>query len=237
MLRRLRGSVHVSAARDTRVTRALEALTRAALLLPGAVLPALLLLSLLLGCDPLASGAYRGEPLLVVRGSLSVNSALADDDNALSSYEVRIGMVWMDTDGHSLLTSSTTAAVQQTVTRALLPARFELALYEPPAAAGLTLGWVFVYEDRDGSGAFEHGRDALVGWSQASGVVYSPAAQGRYPAGFTSVEVEAEHCGSQDWVDVEAHDLLLQVYPSGNVPVPPDINCDGSLSEWAAVYP
>jgi hypothetical protein len=128
-----------------------------------------------LGCAPAASGAYEGEPLFTVKGSLTGNTPTQPLANPL------VGVVWVkfSPDGDSKSTQTTS------ISGATFPATFDLNLFDPPGAAALNdlstaqangalaFGRVLAADDTDGNGALAiDGTDVPFGYSLQQVIVY-----------------------------------------------------------------
>ncbi len=124
------------------------------------------------GCgEPLATGEYLGEPLLVVRGEVISNGARLSDLAAL-----RVAIQWV--------------GVREQIVDDQLVAqsgfgRFDLEIYTPPSdavlrqlpegAGRIAIGRVIMYADRDSDGRWDVDSEPIFGGSNDQLIMYAPA--------------------------------------------------------------
>lgn len=218
-----------------------------------------LALGLIPGCDSsLVDGSYLGEPLLVVTGSVR----LVDKDQAAPSPfpagTLRLALMWLgpkDAAADTLFM----AAVEQSVSLvAVFPARYQVAIHTPPPDAAIltdtgagayALAVLAAYVDTNDNGAFDRDIDKLVGGATGQRVIgYFPnGLQASWlpqpiSAGYHRMVVQGvgQACKNPGRVplvlDPEA-DTEVKVFAQMPTTLFPDLNCDGTHSEFTAGCP
>ncbi|MBX2804307.1 MAG: hypothetical protein KTR31_41985 [Myxococcales bacterium] len=203
--------------------------------------------SLLGGCGPLHEAGYPGEPLYVLEGQARSTGEMEWLLGPASiDVPVTVGLFWARADRSSLQ--------QQVGLTTAFPARYELALYEPPpddtllqldwvSQGGVALGLPVLFLDDDGDGV-RSDDEPLVGNAQGFHVLYaerestieSPQGTVDLAAGFQRIWAQDTTC------DLEGVPVGLQLVPE-DIPtdllIGPwfvqliDIDCDGSSDEWS----
>lgn len=192
----------------------------------------------LAGCGGLADGAYRGEPLLTLRGTV-VTSSL---DAAEADATVGVAVLWTlgPTEGDQ---------ARAVVVRTAFPAQYTLELYHPPAISGTIdvmgdfpglVGVPIIFRDDDADGSWDAGDEAVLGGSYSTAVVYSDAIPGWFAGdlpqnGFLPVRPSDAPCADgEPPIAVNPQDSgASDLYVGYIWPALPDWDCDGSVSEWS----
>lgn len=200
------------------------------------------LLLLLTGCGPLADGAYRGDVLFTLQGTVYATDETAGDE------DLRVALFWARDDG-----ARTEQAVVLTTD---FPARYVLEVYAPPPERALldvpwddghryAVGAPLLYLDTDGNSRWD-GDEALVGATLDLTVVYAepthsgrdtPAAEG-LQTGFQRILT-----AGLDGLCADAAAPLPGSLPPADHPTDlyvgdwgdklNDLDCDGKLDEWS----
>lgn len=190
-----------------------------------------MILALLLGCTAgVAPGDYAGEPLFTVSGLVVADVGDLDDDITYG-----VSLMWaggQDVGGiDGFLDTS-------------FPAQYTLDLYTPPPddtpaivevdGVRVRAAVVFLYKDDDQDGVWTKRVEAFAGYSSPFVLTWQEEewpSQDRdliVPPGYFGMILADTSCLGE--ADVAAWDQFnIQVAPSGP---PPDLNCDGSGSEW-----
>ncbi|MFT7621893.1 MAG: hypothetical protein ACI9WU_001058 [Myxococcota bacterium] len=154
----------------------------------ASVIPRILLVLALAGCEPLADETFRGEPLFAFSGQVA-----QFDDLPAGSAPYRVSIFWtpdgqvgeerLDTSG---LHEQASVAVSLT-----FPLTFDIDVFEPPHTADLYapagqaygIGLILAYQDRDLNGRFSEGE--LVGGSEQHVLIWAqaPLAAQKSPTG------------------------------------------------------
>lgn len=194
-----------------------------------------------IACGGLADGAYLGEPLLTLQGTVVTEGLDVD----YSDEPIGVAMLWTLDPGEG-------GEAQAAVVRTEFPARYSLDLYHPPAISGDlqllgpdgfrgVVGLPIIYVDADGDGQWDVDGEVVIGGSYDTGVVYSDAIPqwfaGDLPQhGFLPVRFADEPCA----VDAELPVALnpqdsgaSDLYVGYIWPALSDWDCDGALGEWS----
>ncbi len=148
-------------------------------LLCASLLSAALLLT---ACgDPLAGGDYLGDPLVQVGGAITVD---AYGPGPLGvPRQLRIALFW--SRGTDLEQAGTLdgAVTQDVAARGAFPARYELAIYEPPSAAvlrpradgpdtSIAVALMVLYVDANGDGRWDRKQEPVLGGAPEHALAY-----------------------------------------------------------------
>lgn len=188
----------------------------------------------LMGCgDGVVAGDFPGDPLFRVEGIVEVPPApLANDID----YGVTIGWAGgatVDTPGSFIDTS--------------FPAFYSLELYQPPPAGTPAIveidgvlvqaAVVFLYSDEDMDGAWDADSEPFVGASSPFMLTYQsePWLIGDSPGG-EPIEAQPGYFSVRGEMGGCLLDAMPAVWDEFNIVIEdkslPDVNCDGSKSEW-----
>lgn len=232
---------------------------------PATIVASLLVLPVgLATCgDPLVDGAYRGQALFTLEGwvrldSESTSLPLESMSAATTSTTgpLRVSLFWAPAKGSGLHLDG--AVEQDVATDGLFPARFRLALFEPPeddlvqavgdGTGDLAASVLLAYLDADRDGSWDRGVEAVVGGAPQTLIVYTPTGvqsrlYGALAPGFHRLEPFRECVPSPDGLGFEARyridpgDIDLYVGMQFPVELLFDADCDGTPGEWTGVCP
>jgi hypothetical protein len=182
--------------------------------------------AVLVACgEPLADGGYRGEPLLVVNGSVLTN--YSPEELGWPDGELRVTLDWAQWAGDGGRTAYDAGELE---TFTSFPSRYRLHVYlPPPGEARYTPSWAtgrriavgtpLLYIDRDGDDQWDYRDDPIVGGSEDVVVVYvegdSPLSDGfvTLEPGFQVMYATIDYCTD---VGAEAGDRF---FPDATGPV------------------
>ncbi|MBU0552119.1 hypothetical protein KKF91_08575 [Myxococcota bacterium] len=210
---------------------------------------------LLWGCgDPLVDGAYLGEELLRLEGSIWVRDGGEDEEAAkLPTGDLRLAILWTTGTLAETFENPVVSMREQTVTNGLFPARYTLSIYTHPPKAALqaaeggglyALGLLIIYLDIDGDGQWRPDVDERMGGGDQRAIAYTPkgatsASFGALGPGYHRLEVTAEGCDAEDIIHLaRATSREVEVVidrGEGRDSILPDLDCDG-LGGIASVW-
>lgn len=188
----------------------------------------------LLACGPLADGAYLGEPLLTLSGTVFTEGL----DPAYADTPITVSVLWTGSSGDDAPSAVVTTA---------FPARYTLELYtaptvdEPLPLFGTddlvgAVGAPLITVDHDGDGRWQRDTEPVIGGSYRTVIVYSDA----FPRWLVSDDTERSlvavdvglGCpGGAALADGSAADLYVGTLE----PILADVDCDGAADEWTDV--
>jgi hypothetical protein len=217
----------------------------------------LLLSSMLMltGCgDPLVDGTWRGEPLMVIEGSIML--ANPEEPNGWPEGDLRVALFWANSFGDMQLE-------QDVGVEAQLPSRYRMEIYSPPPEEAffyapwedlgqVAIGNPLLYVDQNGDGMWQEESELLVGGAPDIALVFATdethLEQEEFEeefeveedfvalnAGFQPMYSNLDYC-AEEW-DFDSY------FPAHDDPVNllvgdawwgflDDWNCDGNFEEW-----
>jgi hypothetical protein len=212
----------------------------------------------LLGCGQALLGTeYNGEPLFTLSGEVTIRDDVSQGFD-LEDEVVRMSLLWAQ-GGPGGLDNQ-----QQLFIETGFPARYEMVMYHPPpdavfvdleeatgtpSALAYSIPVAYIDVDEDG---FLGTEDEILGRTARAMILY-------LPPGFESIKTAEDGQRLEDVFDEGYSSVVFQqsgASCNGRSPVPPqeidstdvdviigeslgevlpDINCDGSLSEWSVL--
>ncbi len=219
----------------------------------------LLGLGLATSCDAsLVDGSYLGEPLLTVSGEVRMIEKSPDAPSLFPAGTLRLAVLWLGPKGTQADTLLMVTTQQTFSLVAVFPARYELAVHNPPPDVALlheadgvyALAVIAAYVDANENGVFDRDTDKLVGGATGQRAIafapnglQAPWLAAPLPPGYSRVLVQGavgQSCKKYGHVPLavdSATNTELKVFaqvPSNLFPI---TECDSTQSGFTAACP
>jgi hypothetical protein len=212
----------------------------------------LLALALLACGEPLVDGRYLGEPLYRIEGWVHLAIPPESLDPVANGGALRLAVFWAPARGESLRLDETTE--QAVATTGIFPARFEVSLFQPPAArlqralpdadGTAAFALLLAYLDRDGDARWDRDAERIVGGTYERLIVYTPTGFssptfGALDPGFGRLVGNRPDCSEGPLTFSADREAQVNLVVSLDVPrdVLLDPRCEGGPTAWTGLCP
>lgn len=210
----------------------------------------------LTGCaDPLATGQYRGEPLIRVGGQILL-SAEQFSQPLVSTADLRVALFWTGGGTSQSLYEEDSGRIveQQAVTQGVFPARYAMTLYLPPSEDALQpveggqgrmgVALPLLYWDENRNGVWDRNDEHLAGGTPDHAILYTPEGvvsdqfEEEIGPGYHLVLLNrCEDDGGQTFMEVVGTDDPVDLTVTFDVwRIVPDADCDGRIDVCEDFY-